>query len=403
MIRVVDVVNFNADASCLPAADWLAALRGGSRSSLCQWLGVYVEEQRPVVMGFTGATVADMAGLNPEAVELVNAHPDVFELVLRPFSHDIALLRSPSGFALNVEAGRDAIEKEFRNVTPYYLPAEFMLTNAHVYHLERAGVRGTFVNAARYKDELRSRIPSRPYLLRAIFDSTLRCIPINGALSEAYLESLHLWDVVAWNQTLAESPEDFPFSWRDGESFLFVPNGIQRERAWLRGDSREVQRSLLKDVEGLLNFAEPADTDTRTYRSYPVHSFSDWIKEFRMLGFLDRLAALEQDLETFDATETALWFQAINSDVLSAVEKDSPVVALRTGPNGDRGSREIRWTIQRSERGFEGEEFLELLDAGPDRDRLIARATGPHMEKFRVRRHYLQHTLGLHDTNAGTP
>ena len=289
-----------------------------------------------MVIGFTGATVADMAELNPEAIDLVNRHPDIFEVILRPFSHDIALLRSPAGFALNVKAGRDAIENEFRSVTPYYLPAEFMLTNAQLYHLERSGVRGTFVNAARFKDELRSRIPRRPYLVRAIFGSTLRCIPINGALSEAYLQSLHLWDVVAWNQTLAEMTEDIAFSWRDGESFLFVPDGIPRERAWLKGDSRDVCRSFLRDVEASLEFPDPPDTDARTYRSYPVHSFSDWIKEFRMLGFLDRLAVLEQRLDTFDATATALWLQAINSDVFSAVEKDSPVIALRTAPNGDR-------------------------------------------------------------------
>jgi hypothetical protein len=207
------------------------------------------------------------------------------------------------------------------------------------------------------------------------------------------LQSLHLWDVVAWNQTLAEMRDDVTFSWRDGESFLFVPDGIRRERAWLQGESRRVQRSFLNDVEASLEFAEPPGSDARIYRSYPVHSFSDWFKEFRMLGFLDRLAALEQKLETFDATATALWLQAINSDVFSAVEKDSPVIALRTGPNGDQGSREIRWTIQRSERGFEGEEFLELLTAGPDRARVIAQSPSPHMEKLRARQRYLDKTI----------
>jgi hypothetical protein len=393
MTRVVDLVNFNADASCLRAADWLAALGGGERSCFCRWLGVYLQERRPVVMGFTGATVADLAELNPEAIDLVNAHPEIFEVVLRPFSHDIALLRSPAGFALNVHAGRAAIEHAFHRVTPYYLPAEFMLTNAQVYHLEQAGVRGTFVNAARFKDELRARIPDRPYLVRGIFGSSLRCIPINGVLSDAYLKSLHLWDVVAWNQTLAETAGEVTFSWRDGESFLFVPDGIQRERAWLQGESREVERAFLRDVDGSLAFDEPDAADTRVYRSYPVHSFSDWFREFRMLGFIDRLAAIEQRIDAFDTTATALWLQAINSDVFSAVEKDSPVITLRTAPNGDRKNREISWTIQRSERGFEGEEYLEILGAGPDAARLIADATGPHIEKLRARRRYLEKTV----------
>jgi hypothetical protein len=395
MTRVVDLVNFNADASCLRAADWLAALGGGERSCFCRWLGVYVEERRPVVMGFTGATVADLAALNPEAIDLVNAHPDVFEVVLRPFSHDIALLRSPAGFALNVRAGRAAIEHAFRRVTPYYLPAEFMLTNAQLHHLEQSGVRGTFVNAARFKDELRARIPGRPYMVRGIFGSSLRCIPINGALSDAYLQSLHLWDVVRWNQTLAETADDVAFSWRDGESFLFVPDGIQRERAWLQGESRQVERSLLGDVDGSLAFDALDGADPRVFRSYPVHSFSDWFREFRMLGFIDRLTALERRIDTFDTTATALWLQAINSDVFSAVEKDSPVIALRTAPNGDRRNREVSWTIQRSERGFEGEEYLEMLDAGADAGRLIAGAAGPHIEKLRARRSYLERTLNV--------
>src|SRR5512139_357101 len=174
MSRFIDLVNFNADASCLPAADWLRALTGGVDSGMCRWLRVYVEEQRRVVIGFTGATVADMAIMNPEAIALVNDHPDLFEVVFRPFSHDIALLRSHSGFAFNVHTGRVTIEREFTKIAPYFLPAEFMLTNAQVRHLEGVGVRGTFVNASRFKNELRSRIPEEPYFVHGIYSSKLR-------------------------------------------------------------------------------------------------------------------------------------------------------------------------------------------------------------------------------------
>ena len=358
MIQVVDIVNFNADASCLPASDWLSALKGGAGSSICRWLGVYVEERRRVVIGFTGATVADLVSLNPEAIAFVNDHADVFEVILRPFSHDIALLRSPAGFALNVRAGRAAIEKAFQHVMPYFLPAEFMLTNAQVNHLERSGVRGTFVNASRYKDELRSRIPDRPYFVRGTFSSRLRCIPIQGALGEAYLQALHLWDAGPWNKAVAAVPNEVAFSWRDGESFLFVPDGIDRERAWLQEESPDVHRATVAAVEATLDFQEPgaeAAATYQAYRSYPVHSFSDWVKEFRMFGYMERLAAVERRLDGFDGQARALWLQAINSDVFSSVEKDSPVIALRTAPQGEPASREILWTIQRSERGCEGE------------------------------------------------
>lgn len=394
MTRLVDLVNFNADASCLAAADWLAALSGGSDSTICRWLQAYVDARRRVVIGFTGATVADLARLNPEAVALVNRHPEIFEVVLRPFSHDIALLRSPAGFALNAAAGRASIEQAFRKVSPYFLPAEFMLTNAQVCHLARSGVHGTFVNASRYQPQLRARIPARPYLVRGIFGSTLRCVPIEGALSDAYLRALHLWDVVSWNQTVAELQDVVPVSWRDGESFLLVPDGIDRERAWLAEESPEIERLFLSELEPALDFREPDAADAATYRSYPVHSFSDWIKEFRMLGYLARLNALERRLSTFDAGAQALWFQAINSDVFSAVEKQSPVIALRTAPPGRRGTRELSWTIQRSERGFEGEEFLEMLESydgarwPPAGD---TAALAPHLRKLRARWAYLEH------------
>jgi hypothetical protein len=400
MTQVVDIVNFNADASCLPASAWLSALEGGDGSSICRWLGLYAKARRPVVIGFTGATVADMAILNPEAIAFVNGHPDVFDVILRPFSHDIALLRSPAGFALNLKAGRAAIEKAFQHVTQYFLPAEFMLTNAQVNHLERSGIRGTFVNASRYKDELRSRIPHCPYFVRGTFSSSLRCIPIQGELGEAYLQSLHLWDAAFWNHAVTAVPHQVAFSWRDGESFLFVPDGIERERAWLAAESREIDRVSLAAVEPALDFQEPGDEAAptyRSYRSYPVHSFSDWVKEFRMFGYMERLAAIEKRLDSFDHEARALWLQAINSDVFSAVEKDSPVIALRTAPPGEAASREVRWTIERSERGCEGEEFLEMLDA-IDHAAVVrhiqAEPPPPHIQKLRARQRYLNDILG---------
>ena len=309
------------------------------------------------MIGFTGATIADMAILNPEAIALVNDHPEVFEVILRPFSHDIALLRSPAGFALNVKAGRAAIVQG--------VPARHALFSAGRIHADqRAGeitwnVQGSGEHSSTrpgIRDELRLRIlPTAPISCAGRFRSRLRCIPIEGALGEAYLQSLHLWDAGAWNHAVAAVPHDVAFSWRDGESFLFVPDGIERERAWLQDESRDVQRVSLAAVEPGLDFRGTRQYEVaptyRAYRWYPVHSFSDWVKEFRMFGYMERLAAIEKRLDGFDHHARALWLQAINSDVFSAVEKDSPVIALRTAPQGDPASREILWTIQRSSAG----------------------------------------------------
>jgi hypothetical protein len=389
MTDVVDVVNFNADASCLPDAAWLDALEGGAGSALCRWLRLYVEHERPVVLGFVAGAVADMAMLNPEAIALVKAHPEIFEVLLRPFAHDIALLRSTAGFAHNVALGERTLRREFRRVVDYFLPPEFMLTSQQVRQLQDAGVGGLFINPARFKDELQGRIPQSPYVLEGVLGSRLDCIPFAGPLTEAYLRAIHFYDATPWNDAVAAAGEGgIAFSWRDGESSFLVPDGLAREAAWLQGEAGGVRRRHLGDVRGGLAFAE-LDARGNTFRTYPTHSFSAWFKENRMLGFLGRLQQFEARLDAMSTDARVLWLQAINSDILSAVEKDSPTIRLGDGP-GHPGSRPF--TIWRSERGFEGEDFLARLerlldhgDAGFADD-----AHRPHIRKLKARVDYVR-------------
>ena len=44
--KVVDIVNFNADASCLSASIWMDALKGGTNSKICQWLSLFVRNKK---------------------------------------------------------------------------------------------------------------------------------------------------------------------------------------------------------------------------------------------------------------------------------------------------------------------------------------------------------------------
>lgn len=103
--KIVDIVNFNADASCLSSADWLKYLSGGKNSIFFQWLSLYVHYKKKLVLGFPGATIADIKTFNPEAIELINQNTDIFEIIPRPFAHDIGLLRSSEAFIWNVKAG----------------------------------------------------------------------------------------------------------------------------------------------------------------------------------------------------------------------------------------------------------------------------------------------------------
>lgn len=388
MTRLADVVNFNADASCLAAATWLDALAGGEDSRMCRWLRSFVEHERRVTLGIVGATVAEMAVLNPESIALINRDPEIFEPILRPFSHDIALLRSPEGFASNRELGQAVIESEFDRVTPYWLPPEFMLTNEQLGELARSGAAGTFINAARFSEAVAARIPRRPYRLTGLFGATLDCLPVEPALTEAYLTALHAWEASAWNETLLERSEESLCGWRDGESWLFVPDGLARENAWLAGESRDVERVFVRDLALDCKFEDPCLGNPGACASYPVHPFSDWVGEFRMFGFLRRLGEVERRLPALSLEERLCWLQAANSDVLSAVEKASPRVAIETRPPGDPARETVDWEIRRSGRGFEGEEALAIAErhaASEDVRRYVAQSAAPHVAKLRAR------------------
>jgi hypothetical protein len=394
MTRLVDIVNFNADASCLPSARWLGMLDGGADSALCRWLGLYVTHRRKVVLGFVGGAVADMAMLNPEAIALVNAHPDVFESVLRPFAHDIALLRSTAGFDRNVALGARTLRREFRRVVDYFLPPEFMLTSAQVRQLAAAGIEGLFINPARFKDELQSRIPASPYLLEGVLGSRIRCLPFAGELTEAYLRSIHFYDAGTWNAAVGACAGTGPVhAWRDGESSFLVSDGLAREEAWLSGEDARIERIHLSEALAGCDFAS-LDAGSNAFRTYPTHSFSAWFKENRMLGYLGRLERFEARLADMPVDAQVLWLQAINSDVLSSVEKDSPSVMLGSPP-GNVAAPE-RFTIWRSDRGFEGEDFLARLEALLDGDASAFADDGaprPHVRKLLARTDYVRGLL----------
>jgi hypothetical protein len=387
MTVFVDIVNFNSDASCLPATTWLNSLGGGKNSPLYRWLMSYVTYEKRIVLGLMGAAIADLATWNPETLDLINAHPEVFQLILRPFIHDIALLRSPKGFELNFLFGRKSIEREFEHVCPFFLPPEFMLTSEQVHYLSEVGVKGTFINASRFAEDMQRRIPDKPYRVKGVLGSELLCIPCEGKLTVAFLESLYGFDGTGWNNTLLSCTSPRIFSWRDGESAFLIPEGIEREENWLRSESRSIRREFLQDLAAI-GLHSDKQGQNHFYRSYPVHSFTRWMKEFRMLGFVQRIQAIERKLERFSIVELGLWLQTINSDILSAVEKPSPTVRLglknRPGPVKEH-------VIKRSERGFEGEDYLALLEGSLRGERCdhLDRSPAAHIEKVRARIRYL--------------
>lgn len=384
MKKIVDVVNFNADASCLAPAVWLKALEGGIASQICQWLNLYVKENKKVVLGFVGGTAADIASFNPEAIALINANPEVFEIIPRPFSHDIGLLRSDKGFALNISIGLAVTRLLFKNIINYFLPPEFMLTSRQIKILSESPFEGVFLNPARFKADLQERIPDAPYLAKGVLGSVIPCIPFQGWMAKAYVNALHAYSGDLWNQALLAHQADLMFSWRDGESCFLLPEGVEREGVWLQEESSAIERMTLREALGKTSFASKERFSPVTSLAYPVHSFQAWFKEFRMLGFLARVDRIETRLEALSTELLATWLQVINSDILSAVEKQSPVITLK-----DKDGRSSQFTIWRTERGFEGEDYLAIIesDAGGD---YIHRSDEPHLKKLAARISFLK-------------
>lgn len=381
MTQLVDVVNFNADASCLAASRWLDALTGGMDSEFCRWLRLYMTFKKPVVLGFTGATVVDIASWNPEAIQLIRNHPEIFALVLRPYAHDIALLRTEAGFRLNLNYGIRTLRREFGSYLPLYLPPEFMCNSIHVRILSTIGVEAVFINAGRFDSETASDIPAVPYRIRGSVGCVMECIPVHPPCTDAYLESIHRYDASPWNTCLNSERRGTVFCWRDGESIFLVPDSVRREHAWLSGESVHYHR-ILPDTADFR-----ADDDVAP-QPYPVHPFSAWTREMKMLWYLTDLRELERELGRLSPIRRHLWLHATNSDILSSAEKKSPVISLCTAPGS---ATTEKFTIRRQPRFCEGEEYLDMARSADETEisRYLGTTSEPHLQRLKKRLEYL--------------
>ena len=374
---VVDIVNFNADASCLSSSIWLDALQGGTNSKICQWLELFVRNNKKVSLGFTGSTLADIKKFNPDAINIINEKKDIFEIILRPWSHDISLYRTDSLFIYNVELGIRTIKSEFDSVSNYYLAPEFMITSRQVELISKMAIEAIFINPDRYQNDIKRRIIPTPHIVYGTSESTIKCIAIHGRTTQKYLSSCQLNDPKIWDKFIQDFPDDLIFSWRDGESFLLIPDGLSREEYLLQGESENINRKKLQSLE--INYEDSSLYDRSYYKSYPIHSFTAWIKEMKMMWYVDRIRKIENNFSKLSDLQITLLLQLINSDILASVEKISPKIKLKI-----KGVIED-FIIYRSERGFEGEDYLQLID-----DPNFRNDSAPHIKKLIARHEYLK-------------
>ena len=374
---VVDIVNFNADASCLSSSIWLDALQGGTNSKICQWLALFVRNDKKVNLGFTGSTLADIKKFNPDAINIINEKKDIFEIILRPWSHDISLYRTDSLFIYNVELGIRTIKSEFESVSNYYLAPEFMMTSRQIELISKMGIEAIFINPDRYQNDIKRRIIPTPHIVYGTSESSIKCIAIHGRTTQKYLSSCQLNDPKIWDKFIQDFPDDLIFSWRDGESFLLIPDGLSREESLLQGESKNINRKKLQSLE--INYEDSSLYDRSYYKSYPIHSFTAWIKEMKMMWYVDRIRKIENNFSKLSDLQITLLLQLINSDILASVEKISPKIKLKI-----KGVIED-FIIYRSERGFEGEDYLQLID-----DPNFRNDSAPHIKKLIARHEYLK-------------
>ena len=404
-MALIDVVNLNGDASCLPASKWLRCLEGGVDSVLMQVLSAYVRAGRKINLGPVGATAMDMVRFNPETIEYINAHPEIFEIVLRPFAHDSALLRLPEGFRHNVTVGVGLLRRLFRNVGAFYLPPEIMVTGEQIRALSELGVEGVFVHKGRYDIGVARNIPNHPFEIHGVFGTPMRCIPfISRDLEVVYLHALHgsvapeHWAGLA----AAAAAAEYTTIWRDGESCLLHPLGPQLEAETLRAEAAVgVERKFLSEM--------PEDTHgvgaNGALRYFPLHSMKPWLESMKLYWFVERTRRIEERLGSLDELQRRLWLLTINSDILSAAEKNPPVVTvgdavlhaeesdmLWEGVVAMRESHQL--VLARSERAGEGEDYLAHLEAvlsGSMSPRELAErlenSREPHLRKAWARMH----------------
>ena len=134
---------------------WMEALRGGTNSKICKWLSIFVRNKKKITLGIIGSTLADIKKYNPDVINIINDKKDIFEIILRPWSHDISLYRTDNLFIYNVELGIKSIKSEFESVSNYYLAPEFMITSRLIELIVKMGIEAIYINPDRYQNDIK--------------------------------------------------------------------------------------------------------------------------------------------------------------------------------------------------------------------------------------------------------
>ena len=341
---ICDVVNFNADASCLEYNEWLKIIRGGKKSIFCKWLQLYVKNKRKVNLGLTGFTILDLLRYNPESINYINDNNDVFQIIIRTLSHDCSSLRISKIFELNLILGKNLILKTFKNVCLDYLPSEFMFNNSFAESLVKEEINSIWILPSRFDKKFK--FNNRVYKLDSFIESNIVCNIFDSELTDFYLK------LIQKNENhYINIKREISLQWRDGESIFFLPDSLERETDYLVGtgfmnsffvsEYKQSQNKLILDKI-----------------FYPPHPLNSWIGNFESLELINRTIFFENKLNLESKESIFSFLCLINSDINSSIAKPNPTFNLKDLKNGQI----VNFTLNRTDRWIEGEFFLWLFE-----------------------------------------
>ena len=349
---LVDIVNLNSDASCLSSERWMKALAGGLNSELFQILNSYVVEGQKVNLGIIGSTLSEILEYNNECIELINANPDIFEIVLRPFVHSLSILWHDETFKRNFDIGEQLTKLVFRNVYDWYLPAEFALRNNQVYMIQDR-ILGTFIHPKRIRKNLNKMDVEGCGMMQSLQSAEQKFIGLTENYDSYYLEEIQKFS------SNIHFEKDIIFGWRDGESPFLLPSSVNRELHFIKQTATRFNRKFLSECVDVKMNAE------NKVNSYPQNSLLPWMGGFRLYWYVQEVKMLEMQFMELSKIKKMLFMFLLNSDILSCTEKSDVSIDI-ANEKGDLVYTNL--VLGRVQKNLDAEDILYVIKNLDDRE-----------------------------------
>lgn len=351
MNRILDVVNLNADASCLDSKAWIDCLKSPDKPML-RWLESFVKSKSAVLFGVCGSTLADIKHFLPSAIDLVRNHPEIFRFTVRPFSHAASYFLTPHIRELNLELGIATHKLLGLTLEPVYLPPEFMVTHHDIILMEKNNVDYIFINPNRFERRFNENALTVKFSQQS---NQLMGLLTDPNETKSYLSNIQTGDSPIRNQNVPRTK----ICWRDGESWLLIPDGLQRECFFIESRSKKEHVINWSDFTNEINSSKNQDI-----KFYPRHPLTKWTGSDKLIDLHRDISSLSNSDELANDYEALNKFlYVISSDVFSSVEKADVEIQLRCL----KSRKHFAHLIERKARHLEAEQILLNLMGIPTR------------------------------------